>query len=128
MHPLIDIALSRPGLLLEHAGAYAQLATVELEEAIVSQRHKMFVAAGMWFSLGLALTLLCVSFMFQVALGHLIPEDRSWWMWLPAVLPLLTSLTCFIWLKTRQQDVPFELLQQQLKQDAQWLKKLAGSA
>jgi len=128
MHPLIDIALSRPGLLVEHAGAYAELATVELEEAIASHRRKMFVSAGMWFSLGLALTLLCVSFMFQVALGHLIPEDRSWLMWLPAALPLLISLTCLTWLKTQRHDVPFESILQQLKQDAQWLKKLAGSA
>jgi uncharacterized membrane protein YqjE len=128
MHPLIDIALSRPGLLMAHMGAYAELATVELEEAVVRHRRKMLVSAGMWFSGGLALMLLSMSFMFQMTLGHLLTGNKWWWMWLPASLPLLTSLACSVWLKTRREDIPFESLQQQLKQDAQWLKKLIDAA
>jgi uncharacterized membrane protein YqjE len=128
MHPLIDIALSRPGLFLEHAGAYAELATVELEEAIVCHQRKMFVAVGMWFSLGLTVTLLGISFMFQAALGPLIPDDRACWLWLPAALPLLVSATCYVWLKQRLKDAPFASLLEQFKADAKWLTQKVDAA
>ncbi len=128
MHPLIDITLSRPGLFLEHAGAYAELATIELEEAIMSHQRKMMVAVGMWFSLGLGITLLGISFMFQMALGPIIPEDRWWCMWLPAAVPLMISGACHVWLRQRMNVAPFESLLQQFKADAQWLTQKVDAA
>lgn len=128
MHPLLDITLSRPGLFLAHAGAYAELATVELEEAFMSHQRKMLVAVGMWFSLGLAVTLLGISFMFQMALGPLMASDRSWWIWLPAALPLVISASCYVLLKQRLQAAPFASLLQQFKADAQWLTQQVDAA
>jgi len=65
MHPLFSTAMSSPGLLLAHASAYAELASVELEEALSWHQRRLQVCALMWLQVGLALVLLSVSFMFE---------------------------------------------------------------
>ena len=46
VHPLFKALLSRPELLAEHAGAYAELASVEVAEAAQRARQRAVLAAA----------------------------------------------------------------------------------
>jgi len=76
MHPLFSAAVSRPGLVLEHASAYAELASVELEEAIARHRSHFVLVVVMWLLVCLAFALLSVSFMFHVAMNDTLAQSH----------------------------------------------------
>jgi len=122
MHPLFSTAMSSPGLLLAHASAYAELASVELEEALSWHQRRLQVCALMWLQVCLALVLLSVSFMFHVALGDTLPPDRALWLWLPPALSVAGALACGLWLRGQAQQASFPQLRQQVRQDIDWLQ------
>jgi uncharacterized membrane protein YqjE len=122
MHPLFSTAMSSPGLLLAHASAYAELASVELEEALSWHQRRLQVCALMWLQVGLALVLLSVSFMFHVALGDTLPPGRALWLWLPPALSVAGALACGLWLRGQAQQASFPQLRQQVRQDIDWLQ------
>jgi len=122
MHPLFSTAVSNPGLLLAHASAYAELASVELEETLSRHRRRFLVSALMWLQVWLAFALLSVSFMFHVALGDTIPHSRALWLWLPPALSVAGALACSLWLRGQGQQASFPQLRQQVRQDIDWLQ------
>ena len=122
MHPLFSTAMSNPGLLLAHASAYADLASVELEEALSRHRRGFLVSAAMWLQVCLTLGLLGMSFMFHVALGDTLPPGRALWLWLPPSLSVAGALACGLWLRGQGQADSFPQLRQQVRQDIDWLQ------
>lgn len=122
MHPLFSAAVSRPGLLLEHASAYAELASVELEETISRHRRRFLVSAMMWLQACLAFALLSVCFMFQVALGDALTQSQIAWLWLPPALPVAGALACGAWLRGLGPQASFQQLLNQFRQDIDWLR------
>jgi uncharacterized membrane protein YqjE len=122
MHPLFSTALSRPGLLLAHASAYAELASVELEESLSRHRRSFLVGAVMWLQICLALGLSGVSFMLHIALGDTLPQNRVLWLWLPPALSVAGALACGLWLRGQGQQASFPQLRQQVRQDIDWLQ------
>jgi cytochrome bd-type quinol oxidase subunit 2 len=127
MHPLFSTAMSSPGLLLAHASAYAELATVELEETLSWHQRRLQVCALMWLQLCLAFVLLSVSFMFHVALGETLPQSRALWLWLPPALSVTGALACGLWLRGQGQQAAFPQLRQQVRQDIDWLQNQGGA-
>lgn len=122
MHPLFSVAMSNPGLLLAHASAYADLASVELEEAFARHRRRFLISSLMWLLALLAFALSGLSFMFHVAMGHALPEGRELWLWLPPVLSVAGALGCGGWLYSQDQQATFPQLRQQVRQDIAWLQ------
>jgi len=127
MHPLFSTAMSSPGLLLAHASAYAELASVELEETLSWHQRRLQFCALMWLQVGLALVLLSVAFMFHVALGDTLPPDRALWLWLPPALSVAGALACGLWLRGLGQEASFPQLRQQVRQDIDWLQNQGGA-
>lgn len=90
LHPLLRLALARPDLLADHAGAYAELAVVSARETLSDWQVRI---VG-WALLGAGL-LLCLAF-GGVALmlhGAVASPPTPWLLWAvplaPAVLALL---------------------------------------
>jgi uncharacterized membrane protein YqjE len=122
MHPLFSTAMSSPGVLLAHASAYAELASVELEETLSWHQRRLVVSALMWLLMCMAFALLSVSFMFHVALGDTLPPSRALWLWLPPVLSVAGALACGLWLRGQGQQASFPQVRQQVRQDIDWLQ------
>lgn len=123
MHPLFSAVVSRPGMLLEHVGAYAELASVELEETVSRHRRRFMVSAVMWLLVCLATTLVGVSVMFHVVFADTLSTQKAWVLWLPPVVPLLAALGCHLWLRRAKDEHSFDQLLKQVRQDIDWLQQ-----
>jgi len=127
MHPLFSAAVSRPGLVLEHASAYAELASVELEEAIARHRSHFVLVVVMWLLVCLAFALLSVSFMFHVAMNDTLAQSQALLLWLPPALPATGALACSLWLRGLPKQPAFQQLLGQVQQDMDWLRAQEAS-
>jgi hypothetical protein len=100
LHPLLRLALARPDLLADHAGAYAQLAVVSAREALADWQVRL---VG-WALLG-AGVLLCITF-GGVALmlhGAVAAAPTPWLLWAVPAAPALLALWG-AWLARRRGD------------------------
>lgn len=89
LHPLLRLALARPDLLADHAGAYAELAVVSAREALADWQVRLvgwaLLAAGL---------LLCMAF-GGVALmlhGAVASPPMPWLLWAVPLAPALLAL------------------------------------
>jgi hypothetical protein len=97
LHPLLRLALARPDLLADHAGAYAELAVVSAREALAEWQLR-FVG---WALLAAGL-LLCLAFS-GVALmlyGAVASPPVPWLLWAVPLAPALLALLGW-WLARR---------------------------
>lgn len=125
-HPLIKMLASKPELLAEHVGAYAELAAAEASQAVDQMRNKALVAAAAGV---LALTGLLLTGVALLLYGAL-PMDAMPAPWLLAVVPavpLAAALGCGLWLRSRPARVSFALLREQMAQDGALVQE-AGRA
>jgi hypothetical protein len=98
LHPLLRLALARPDLLADHAGAYAELAVVSAREALADWQ----VRALGWALLGAGL-LLCLAF-GGVALmlhGAVAAPPVPWLLWAVPLAPAVLALWGW-WLARRR--------------------------
>jgi hypothetical protein len=98
LHPLLRLALARPDLLADHAGAYAELAVVSAREALADWQVRLLgwalLAAGL---------LLCLAFS-GVALmlhGAVASPPMPWLLWAVPLAPALLALLGW-WLARRR--------------------------
>jgi hypothetical protein len=100
LHPLLRLALARPDLLADHAGAYAELAVVSAREALADWQLRL---VG-WALLG-AGVLLCSVFggVALMLYGTIAAPPTPWLLWAVPVAPALLAL-CGAWLARRRGD------------------------
>lgn len=116
-HPLIKMLVSRPEMLAEHVGAYAELAAAEASQAVDQARNKVIVgaAAGVLALVGLVLAgvaaLLCAAL-------PLTAMPAPWLLVVVPALPLATAIVAALWLRSRPARPSFALLREQLAQDS----------
>jgi len=122
IHPLFTTLATRPQLLVEHLGAYAELAAVEASETAVLLRQR--IVLGLLLGIGALLGLLLTGVALLLLAIVPLPQMPLPWLLIavPAV-PLVLALAC--WLRMRGQSfaVPFELLRSQLAQDSALLRE-----
>jgi len=123
IHPLFIAMAKQPGLFLEHADAYADLAIAELAcWRNRLQRRATFIAAAVLFAiLGLGLAGVAVLLAAAVPLGTM---PMPWVLW---ALPLSCfALAAFLAWRVRQldDDSAFSTLREQIAQDLATLKIL----
>lgn len=123
IHPAFIAIAKQPGLLLEHANAYADLASAELDEwglrckrrALFTTAAAVFVAMGLLLG-GMALLLLAV-----------IPQEgmpMPWLLWVVPGLPLLIGAGLAVTATRLDRAPPFVELRQQVAQDLATLRIL----
>jgi hypothetical protein len=116
-HPLIKMLVSRPEMLAEHVGAYAELAAAEASQAVDQARNKVIVgaAAGVLALVGLVLAgvagLLCAA--LPVA-----SMPAPWLLVAVPALPLVAAIGAALWLRSRPAGASFALLREQMAHDS----------
>lgn len=127
IHPLFITMAKEPGLFLEHADAYADLAVAELTSwRSQLQQRAMFAAAAALFAL-LGLGLAGVAGLLAAAL----PWQTMPMPWVLWALPLaLLLLAAFLAWRAQQlgNDTAFSTLRGQIAQDLATLKLLDEEA
>lgn len=121
MHPLLDVLLARPQLLVDHAQAYGELFTEELDQARVALQRWV-----MWQSLALCALLMAgilagVAVMLWAMLpGN--PPQALWVLLFTPMVPLACAVGC--WLVARRSGSPraFALLREQISLDMAMLR------
>lgn len=121
IHPLFRLLLSRPQMLAEHVGAYAELASAEAAEAAVVLRTRTLLAVAAVVCGLLGLGLAGVALLLLAAL----PSTQMPMPWLLALVPLVPlALGLACWQAARRQPPApaFSLLRRQVALDAALLR------
>jgi hypothetical protein len=115
-HPLIRMLATRPEMLTEHLGAYAQLAAAEAAYAVDQLRAKVVVAAlaGVLALLGSALA--GVALLLWAALP-VAGMPAPWLLLVVPGVPLVAALAAALWLRSRPPSPSFALLREQMARD-----------
>ncbi|MDN3920651.1 hypothetical protein [Roseateles violae] len=122
IHPLFTTLATRPQLLVEHLGAYAQLAAAEAGEsaALLRRRLTLLAVAALSGLLGLALGGVALLLLAVVPTEQM---PHGWLLIAVPALPLLLALSCGLQLGRQARTPAFELLRHQLSQDAALLRE-----
>lgn len=127
MHPLIRSFMTHPDLLLEHLGAYGELAGAELE-TLAKHYRRNWLLLGMSMLLGaITLGFFGTAFMLWVVSGHALGMSQLWLLGLPGALSLLGLLACLMGIYASQPLEPLAVIGEQLKADVHWLREQADS-
>ena len=127
IHPLFITLAKKPGLFLEHADAYVDLASAELAgwRSRLRQKITLALAAGVLAVLGLGLA--GVAGLLAAALP-LQTMPLPWLLWALPLAPLLLC-ACLVWrLRQLDDDTPFATLREQIALDLATLKILDEEA
>jgi hypothetical protein len=115
-HPLIKMLATRPEMLAEHVGAYAELAAAETAYAVEQMRTKALVGAGSGL---LGLIGLIFAGVALLLCGALPVDDMpaAWLLVVVPALPLLGAIGGALWLKSRPPAPSFSRLREQMERD-----------
>ena len=122
IHPLFRTLATRPELLAEHLGAYAQLVSVEAGETTAQLRDHALWAVGM--ALGLALgTGLAGTALLLLAVVPIGAMPMPWLLIVVPAVPLLAGALCWWLMRQRPLNCSFDLLREQVAQDTALLRE-----
>jgi hypothetical protein len=122
MSPLLYLVATRPQLLVDHAEAYADLASAEVSNASVIWKRRAKLGITAICSFAVAAILAGVS----VMLWAVIPgasNQASWILLATPLLPIGLGIGCLIGIRTRPEEGAFEALRRQLKADMAMLRE-----
>jgi hypothetical protein len=125
VHPMLKMLATRPELMAEHFGAYAELAAAEASEAAALWRGRLLWAVATGAFVLLALMFGGVSLLLLGAL----PREAMPAPWLLVLVPLLALAlagACWITLRSRPVAAPFAQLRQQVEVDAALMAEAGG--
>lgn len=127
IHPLFITLAKKPGLFLEHADAYVDLAAAELAawRSRLRQQATLTLAAIVLGVLGLGLA--GVAGLLAAALP-LQTMPLPWLLWALPLTPLLLAAYLVWRLKQLDDDTPFSTLREQMALDLATLKILDEEA
>lgn len=123
IHPVFITMAKNPGLFLEHANAYADLASAEVDTLTggLKQRTTLTAASVLLAMLGLGLA--GAAGLLAAALP-LAAMPHPWLLWVIPSVPLLLSAALAWRLRQLRSNAAFETLRQQVAQDIATLKIL----
>lgn len=123
IHPIFITMAKNPGLFLEHASAYADLASAEVDTLAGGLKHRtvLSVATGLLALLGLGLA--GAAGLLAAALP-LAAMPQPWLLWAIPLCPLLLSAALALRLRQLKSRAAFSTLRQQVAQDIATLKIL----
>jgi hypothetical protein len=116
MKPLLDLLLTQPGLLADHALAYTQLASQEAAVFSKVCRRRLVLTASALCCASLACGLAGVSCMLWYV-SALAPGVFPWPLVLTPMLPALVGIWCLLQLKAANAQPQFEKLRLQWMAD-----------
>jgi uncharacterized membrane protein YqjE len=126
MHPMLHLIASRPSLLAQHAGAYAELVNAEVQAFIASGKRRALLMGMALFSVGVSVVLIGVALM----LWGVLPQanmQAPWVLVAVPILPAVVGLVCFMSARNSSGTAGFDNLRAQVQADMALLTE-AGAA
>ncbi len=126
LHPMFRLLATQPGLLADHAEAYAELFGTEFASACERWKRQALLRAVALCSLGVAAVLAGVALM----LWAVTPAAQLHAAWLLVLVPLLPALLAWWCLQAAADsaaDEAFGQLRRQLRADASMLREAAAA-
>lgn len=116
MHPLLELLLARPQLLVDHAQAYGALFTEEMGEARAALQRWAIWRAVILCSLFSAVILAGMAVMLWAMLPAS-PMQATWLLLVTPMVPLAVAVAC--WQLARKNGTPqfFDQLRAQVRAD-----------
>lgn len=125
LYTLLRLSLTQPQLLADHADAYAELASTEMQAAAALWQRWLWLNALMVCCLGVAAVLAGVAWMLWAVTP--MENIRSSWALLAApLLPGALALGCWIQVRAQGSGAAFDKLLQQLRADIAMLRKVSA--
>jgi uncharacterized membrane protein YqjE len=125
MPPLLRLLLSQPGLLADHADAYAELLGAELAVASRAYKRTGLIRGAQLCCCAVAAALAGGALMLWAVTPE--PTARALWIfWMTPGLPLLGALGCQWALRTRSDERLFDSVRRQLKADMAMLNEASA--
>ncbi len=123
IHPVFITMAKNPGLFMEHASAYADLASAEVDTLTggLKRRTAMTVTSVLLALLGLGLAGAAGLLLAALPLAAM---PQPWLLWAIPLLPLLLSALLALRLRQLKSRAAFAVLRQQLALDIATLKIL----
>lgn len=125
-HPLIRLIASKPHLLAQHLGGYADLAAAQAAEAAESLQQRLLLGAALAACL-LVGAILAGMALLMVAALPLSAMPEPWLLALVPALPLMAAALLAIALRTRPQAASWAELRTQFEADLQLLREAGQS-
>jgi hypothetical protein len=119
LHPLLRLALARPDLLADHAGAYAELAVVSAREALAGWQLRLVGWALLAAGLLLCLIFAGVALMLAATVASPV---MPWVLWAVPLAPALLALSGWWLARRRTVNGRASLVAQQFESDLALLR------
>ena len=122
LHSLLHLLATQPGLIANHADAYAELIGAEIGAMSSAYERRVVLSASQLCCWTAAAILAGVALM----LWSVIPEPSAKALWIGICMPLVAvaaALWCRMALQMNKDSRPFECVRQQLKEDAMMLRE-----
>ena len=122
LYSLIQLFVTRPQLLADHAAAYAELAGTSLGHFSTAWKRRVILNVLALCCLGIAAVLGGVA----VMLCAVLPEASlraAWMLMATPMVPLVTAAVCLIAARVKGTQDPFVTMQQQMKADMAMLRE-----
>ncbi len=123
MHPLLQLLMTQPGLLGEHAQGYVELLAGEVTAFKQAGQQRLCWTVATAFLALTGVVLGGVAFMLW-AVHPGLPTAAHWLLWGTPAVPLAAALACLFRLRALHPEAAFANLQQQIKADMQLLKEV----
>jgi hypothetical protein len=121
-HPLLQLLVTQPALVADHAAGYAELLGQELGVASSTWRKRLLLGAmGLCWAM-VALVLSGVALMLW-ATGILAPGAQSWLLVVTPLVPATCAIVCWLAWRAQARTVAFEHLMVQMRADASILRQ-----
>lgn len=127
IHPLVRLLVSRPQLLLEHLGGYADLAAAQMQLTLGTLRARAALV-GCFAGLLLLALLLGGAALLLVGAIPVAQMPMPWLLWLLPLLPLLGALVCLVLLKQRPLVVSLDAFREQAALDAAMFRDVGAKS
>lgn len=126
MHPLLHLIVREPGLLADHAGAYAELLGEEIGFASSQWKRRALLTAVALCCAGVGAVLVGVALMLWAVIP---PENMNapWALVLAPLVPLGLAAGCWLAAQSKAGPRAFEQVRRQLREDAAMFKEAAAS-
>ncbi len=125
MHPLLHLIATRPQLLADHAGAYADLAMAELGQASAGWQRQAVLTAATACSLLVATILAGVALMLW-AVTPAANLHAPWALLAAPLLPAVVALACHLARQPTGTGAAFGVLRRQVQDDMRMLRSVGN--
>ena len=125
LHPLLHLIATKPQLLGEHAGAYAELVGDEVDKAAKSWTSRLGFYAVAFFLLTVGTVFAGVALML-LALMPMANMNLPWLLILVPCAPLLAGSLCLLRARAEPKYAAFDALKQQVSADLAMLREVSA--